>query len=121
MIDEVFLNQDECIEIAFVGDQTTDELMYTIAKTREIIDELKTHGKPALILVDVTKAGKSSPGARQKVVSAVKEVPYDRIAAYGANTFHKTVGNLIIHAVGKQAVIKHFTERTEAVKWLKET
>jgi hypothetical protein len=118
MENKVFLNQEGCVELIFAGDQTPDTITRFLVEVHTVVDTMVADGRPVRILADATHAGKSTPQTRQKIAAAVKEIPYDRIAAYGANTFHKVVGNMITRAVGKEATIKHFTARAEALQWL---
>ena len=89
---------------------------------REFIEEItklaKLGGK-VKFFIDGSEAGKSTAGARKAYVDFAKSVPEGKIAIFGVTTLLKVIATFIIRAAGTKNV-KFFTNKGEAIKWLKE-
>ena len=118
MKNEVFLNNSGLIEQIYVGDQTGQTVTQLADKTKEIIQLLLTNKKPVIILVDLSKLGKSTSDSRKAALEALKNIHYDKVALFGLNSYTKYISSFIIAASGNSSKVKLFDTKQEAKKWL---
>jgi hypothetical protein len=115
---EVFLNPSGFIEQCYIGYQTEKSTAEGIAELEKLAAKLRAQRKPVLILIDITKLGGTSLGARVAGINGMKSVKYKRAAMYGSLSTQVLVNTLAMIA-GKQDNTKAFSDRAEAIKWLK--
>ena len=66
------------------------------------------------------RAGNHHNGhARKEAVKAMKNARYDRIAVYG-NVAVQIMVNTLVLIAGKRQKIRVFSDRVEALRWLKD-
>jgi hypothetical protein len=120
---KVFYNPAGFVEIHFMDEQTPESV---IAAVRELVSwskKLNAKQQTVLILADVTEvpkidiSGKMAP-ARKVAVKAMSDAKYDRIAVYG-NVVVQILVNTLALIAGKREQIRVFSNRAEALRWLK--
>lgn len=118
-----FFNPGGFIEQHFIGNQTPDSVIDAISELVQSAKKIRSKNQDALILVDVTKVPKIDVSgrmirARQEAVKAMMNADYDRVAVYGSTALQVLVNTLILIA-GKRDKIRVFSDRLDALKWLK--
>jgi hypothetical protein len=120
---KVFYNPAGFVEIQFMEEHTPESV---IAAVRELVSwskKLNAKQQTVLILADVTEvpkidiSGKMAP-ARKVAVKAMSDAKYDRIAVYG-NVVVQILVNTLALIAGKREQIRVFSNRAEALRWLK--
>ena len=121
---ELFYNPAGFIELHYLGALTPEAISESCKKLFKKADKLITDKKPALILVDVTKINitknnhaRMAP-ARKEAVKLLAKSNYDRIAVYGSLPVQVAMNTIILIA-GKRDKVRAFSERMDALKWLK--
>jgi hypothetical protein len=107
--------EDEIVFGKFFGEQEeegAEEFIGEVAK-------LMKPGEKERLFIDGSEAGKSSAGARKAYVKFAKSVTAGKIAIFGVSTLLKVIATFIIRASGTGNV-RFFTDKEEALKWLKE-
>ena len=117
---EVILNPAGFIEQHYIGYQTEKSTNEGIYQLEILAAKLRKRRKPVLILIDITKLGGTSAGARIAGINGMKRVRYKRAAMYGPLSTQVLVNTLALIA-GKQHTTKAFGDRATAIKWLKES
>jgi hypothetical protein len=120
---KIFYNPAGFVEIHFLDEQTPDSVIGAVRELVKWSKRLNDKKQKVLVLADVTEvpkidiSGKMAP-ARQEAVKAMSSAKYDRIAVYG-NVVVQILVNTLALIAGKRHQIKVFSDRTEAVRWLK--
>jgi hypothetical protein len=118
---KVFLNKDDIIEIQIFGDQDSAAVERMGRMVDAFLTEQKKVGKPALVLDNLTEMGKVDAEARKLVVALASRLDYDRAAMLGRGGGMMRLGtNLMLRATGRGYKLRFFTDRGEAVAWLKD-
>lgn len=112
--------EDDHIQIIFEGDQTYESVQKAVEESLKYNNQLELQNKPIHTIVDLTKIGKISAGARTAATKAAKSIFYEKAAVFGVNGIKKKLIQLVIDASGKGRVTKMFDSKEEAVNWLKE-
>jgi hypothetical protein len=118
-----FYNPAGFVEIHFMNEQTSDSVISAVNELVERSKKLNAKRQKVLVLADVTDvpkidiSGKMAP-ARKQAVKAMTDAKYDRIAVYG-NVAVQILVNTLALIAGKRHQIKVFSDRAEAVRWLK--
>lgn len=120
MGNQVFLNDDNMIEIAVVGDQNAASVELMGRQIETLVTQLKAVGKPCLVLDNLLQMGKVDTEARKLVVELGKRLDFDRAAMLGQGGLLRFGANLMLRATGRAYKIRFFTDRTAAVTWLRE-
>jgi hypothetical protein len=115
---ETILNPAGFIEQSYVGYQSEKSVTEGIDTLEKLTNKLLKQGKPVLILIDITKLGGTSAKARLAGVSGMRKVSYIRAAMYGPLSSQVLVNTLALIA-GTQDKTKAFSNRTDAISWLK--
>lgn len=115
---EIFLNDKGWMEVHYIGDQTSETILKTHEEHKNVSKQHMLGEKPLKYLVDVSKLTKNDSGARKAVVFAIGDLNVEKLAVFGGGIFLKTLTNLIFTAVGKQSIMKYFSSREDAEKWL---
>jgi hypothetical protein len=119
-----FYNPSGFVEIHFMNEQTPDSVIAAVNELVKWSKKLNAKGEKVLILADVSDvpkidiSGKMAP-ARKHAVKAMADAKYERIAVYGSVPVQILVSTLALIA-GKRQQIKVFSERADAVRWLKD-
>lgn len=113
---KISVTKEGFVEVVYHGNQ--DE-----ASMRELTDTLFDVIKPVKgkvdYLIDLRDAGKSTLGARQMVVGALKKMRISRQAIFGGSKFNKVLLNFMIQAVNQGDKYRYFENRQDALAWLK--
>ena len=118
-----FYNPSGFVEMHFSGEQTPDSVIAAIAELVGWSKKLNTKKQKVLILADITGvpkidiSGKMTP-ARRAAVKAMTSAKYDRIAVYG-NVAVQILVNTLVLIAGKRKQVRVFSDRAEALRWLK--
>jgi len=120
MGNRVFLNPDNIIEIEVVGDQNSASVELMARQANILITQLKAVGKPQLVLDNLLQMGSVDPEARKLVVEVAKRMDYDRLAMLGHGGLMSFGANLMLRATGRGDRAHYFSDREEALRWLKE-
>ncbi|MBI3486317.1 STAS/SEC14 domain-containing protein [Candidatus Daviesbacteria bacterium] len=119
MVNSVFLGEDSFIYNLYFGDQNSQ----TVAECSEQIDklakELRKQHKKVLIIVDLTKMGKTHSSARKVGLEVLKNLDFDKLAIFGTDLYTKYLVNLVVLATGRLDKIQYFSNEEEARDWLK--
>lgn len=115
----VNLGEDGIIYDIMEGDQPAEAVSENNAQVASFVNKLKAEGKPALVLVDLSKVGKQDTASRVAAKEFITEIEFDRLAAFGANMLIKQLVNLVIFASGQGQRVRYFDSKDEALVWLK--
>jgi hypothetical protein len=115
------VNGQGYIEMIIAGDQSGATFQNLYEQVLPLVERLQVEGKPVLGLADLTQKGAYTPGSNKAVMRMLEEVPYAKLAIFGAEAVLKEVTELIILAMAKQDNTKLFANREEAMNWLQDT
>lgn len=104
--------------IEVVGDQTSMSVELMGRQTDLLLTELKTVGKPGLILDDLLQIGNVGADARKLVVALGERLDYDKLAMVGKGGVMKLGANLMLRATGRSYKLRYFDDRQKAISWL---
>ena len=117
-MNKIYLGEDGIINGIYAGDQTEETIKNGTEEFTKLIDEVRSEGKKAFLLVDLTSVGHQDSNARKAGVEGFLSMRYDKIAMFGGSPFLRNVANLIVKAIGRTDKVKFFKTQEEAVKWL---
>ena len=120
MGNRVFLNNDNIIEIEVVGDQNVASVEEMGRQVDMLITQLKTIGKPCLVLDNLLQIGAVDAEARKLVVELGKRLDFDRLAMLGQGGVMSFGANLMLRATGRSYKMRYFSDRDAAMRWLAE-
>lgn len=120
---ELFINPAGFVEEKFYGVQTPSSVLEGMNCLIKEARKLAASGRQTLILVDITEVPKLNTSAAMKqvhkdIVQAMREETYDRIAVYGDLATQVLVNTLTLIA-GKRRKIRVFSDRVDALRWLR--
>lgn len=120
MGNKVFINKNSIVECQVVGDQTLESINAMGQQITELLGELKRQQAPLLILDDLTHIGRVPSEGRKAVINLVKTLEYERLVMLGNSGLLRVGVNLIARATGKKdKKMRYFTNRSQAIDWLK--
>lgn len=120
---KTFYNPAGFVEIHFLDEQTPDSVIKAVKELVQWSKKLNAKQQKVLILADVSQvpkidiSGRMAP-ARKEAVKAMSSAKYERIAVYG-NVVVQILVNTLALIAGKRQEIRVFSDRSEAVRWLK--
>jgi len=117
---KVELRGDFIVEVHVVGTQNAASVDLMGREISTMLTNLRAHGRPALVLDDVTRIGAVDDAGRRLVVDLGKRLDYDRLAMVGMSGLLKLGANLMLRAIGRADKIRYFDDREKAIAWLKE-
>ena len=114
------LRDDGLLWVEFVGDVSEKEMEDYIAEYTQYLEKA-TPEQPLHFLVDSSKVGKLSSGARKALVQGfrVSDPRIGNTAMFGANRYARVLTSFILKAVGRND-IRMFDSAEDALAWLKE-
>ena len=115
---KVYLSEDGFIRADYVGKQNVERVTQTQKEINDFVEKMRKEGKPALVLVDISKVTGQDSGARKAGFEGMSKFRYDKIALFGAGIFLKNVVNFVAKASGKSSKIRLFRIEKEASEWL---
>jgi len=118
MANSIFYNPAGYIDVTIEGDQTYMSFENLLPDATDLLEKLKTEGKPRLGLVDVSKQGAFSVGSNRSAMETLESLDYERLAIFGAGRILGEVIKAIILAMDKGSNTKIFNDRESAVEWL---
>lgn len=119
MVNKVFVDQDELLQILVVGPQTRESVREMGEKLGFYSQQFRAEGRPVLILDDLRKMGRTTSEARAEVARLARALDFDRCAMLGDGSWPMRYGtNLMLRAIGRHNV-RYFSNLESAHKWLK--
>lgn len=118
---DTLINPAGFIEQCYIGLVKIQAVSKAIKELAKLVEEQKTQKKPALILIDTSLAATSlffNTQAHNAAIKGIKTIPLDKAAIYGPLLTQVTVNTLAMIA-GKKGKICGFTDRQEAIRWLR--
>lgn len=91
-----------------------------MAQTRELIEEVRRTGQPAMLLLDISEVTSQDSGSRT-AAKEIREFKLDKIAVYGGNRLLRMVGQYILRSGGMSDYGKVFATRFQAMRWLQQS
>lgn len=116
---KVYLDDQQIIVIEVVGDQDVTSVEQMGRHTDTLITELRSTGKPALVLDNLLQMGNVGTEARNLVVELGRQLDYDKLAMLGKGGLMRFGTNLMLRATGRYSKAHYFDDETAARKWLK--
>lgn len=117
-INQIFINAKNLVEAKYQGDQTEEDIASTYKQQLVLADQIARKGLPRNFLIDVSSLGKTTADSRKRAVEYIDKLEVNKLAVFGGNTFNRHLVNLILRAIGKTHLMKYFSSREEAEKWL---
>lgn len=116
----VTLLDNGIVEVNCCGAQDAETLSTLVHESQALIAEVRRNKLPILILVRIQGMRSVNVSVRRLAANALKKMPYNKVAIYGASRFLEKTLDLIIRAVDKEDKIRVFPGRQEALLWLNE-
>jgi hypothetical protein len=118
MVNKVYLDGQGVLQIWVVGDQTEETVREMGEKLGYFVEQLRSEGRPVLLLDNLIKMGRTTSEARREVAKIAKALDYDRAVMVGGGSFAMRVGtNLMLRAIGRSNM-RYFGGMESAIKWL---
>lgn len=105
------------IRNVYQGDQNYRTLQAVAEQTLALADKIRQSQRPVLILVDITKIGRTGQGTQQASREIFARLKYDRLAIFGGKPYMAA----LIKAISSMLTlsnIKHFETAQQAEAWL---
>jgi len=115
---QVFINDQDIIEIHVVGDQTVESVQAMGDKAFEFARAQRSTGKRPVILDNLLEMGAVPKEARKLVIDLVKSGEYDKLAMLGSDTLLRFGANLMLQATGRGTHVRYFDDHEKCVAWL---
>lgn len=103
---------------AYIGDQNGDTIRKLWKTMDKLVKELREKKKPVLILVDLSKLGKTHLSARKIEVEFIRSLDFDKAAIFGDTLFTRALAKVILAASGMSFKIGFFNTQAEGQRWL---
>lgn len=117
----IAVNDHGIVDVAFIGPQTEQTVNDALTALQPYLDELRFRNQPILILIDNGRMNRATIAANQRVLKAIKELPYRKMAGINANPIIRLIVNAIIATAGVGQRVKLFESRLAAEDWLLKT
>lgn len=121
MENEVFINSKGFIEVRVCNVLTIPVAVTIGYKVLQLSSQLEKNNLPTIILLDSSCVKSWSPDANKMVEIILKNIEMKKVATFGANDAVKAAHHKIISNTHKEDVIKVFSTRESAEKWLMES
>lgn len=108
---------DGILELTQKGFQTKESIVQFQAKIDDLTANMHAENKKVLILVDVSGVTGQEPEVLAMARERLKG-KFDALALVGTTSTVQMIINWLLHAIGDDARIRSFNDRTEATKWL---
>lgn len=115
----VFLSQEDILEVEVVGDQNAASVELMGRDMSVLLTRMRVRGKRALVLDTLFEIGAVDTAGRKLVVELGKHLDYDKLAMVGKGGVLRLGANLMLRAIGRGEKIHYFSDREEALAWLK--
>lgn len=116
---KVFINDDDILEMEYVGDISEEENMTMIKLSYELITKLIDTGKKPLVLINMTQSNNFNPPAIN--TQAMHDSEAFKMAGYGINNQEDLkTAKAVVEKAGAENQVKIFDDRISALGWLKE-
>lgn len=111
--------QDGIIYITFQGDQTYNTVNELESYMQEAAKKLQELGRPILVLGDTTGMTHQDSGSRKAGSEMMSHINLSKYALVITSTYLRVISKLIAKATGLEKKVKHFSNREDAITWLK--
>ncbi|MDB5179329.1 MAG: hypothetical protein JWN01_1272 [Patescibacteria group bacterium] len=102
MINKVYLDNDGLLQIWVIGDQTAESVREMGEKASIYSAQLRSQGRPVLVLDNLIKMGGTTSGARKEVARIARTLDFDRAVMVGDSSALMRYGtNLMLRAIGR--------------------
>lgn len=118
--DDVFLNKDGFIELAYHGPHTESDVLEVSERMVVLGDKHYPKDKKITYILNTTDLGKTDSKARKAAVESIPKLRIKKLGVFGGDVVTRAVVNFIVTAIGRNDLIRYFRSREEAEKWLKE-
>ena len=116
--DTVTIHPDGYLDVKVNGDQTYLTYDQLHKDLKPLIEELNAQKRPILGLVDFTNIGNFAPNTVKAGFEILSDIPYTKVAFFGANLALKELLDGIVLAIGRADTTKTFDSKDGALKWL---
>jgi len=118
MYNKVYVDADGLLQVWVIGDQTAPSVVEMGEKLQFYTAELRSAGRPVLVLDNLLKMGHTTSDARREVARIAKTLDMDRGAMVGGGSRAMRYGtNLMLRAIGR-GNLRYFANEESARKWL---
>jgi hypothetical protein len=115
---KVYVDDEGLLHIWVIGDQTADSVREIGEKLRFYSAELRSEGRPVLVLDNLLQMGRTTSEARGEVARIARSLDMDRGAMVGGSSRTMRLGtNLMLRAIGRHN-LRYFANLESAHKWL---
>ena len=114
----VNLSPEGYLEIKLSGNLSGATIEELERQIKPIVDQLQRQQKRIFSLVDLSAAGSYNPASNKAAMNLMENIPYEKVAMFGANFALREVIKLITAAMGKTENTRVFDKREEALAWL---
>ena len=118
MAHRAFINSQGFIEQVYVGEMTEKSVREIMDESHKYAKQFQKRGEPILVLSDLSKMSKATPGGRKQGLRGITRLPYEKVAIVTKGVYHKTLANFVVLASGETKKVKVFGSRDEASSWL---
>jgi hypothetical protein len=113
---KIYLGEDNIVHITILGDVDEETEIGINAACYKLMEMVE--GKmPALI--DLNRAGKTSPGARKRHKEITEHEKTGKVALFGLHPVARVIASFTM-GLSKNQDMRFFKTREEALAWLKE-
>ncbi len=109
---------NDMIYVEKVGDQTGDSMRALFDEIFKIGLDLRTEGKPVLVLSNATNEGKTNIEGRKVGAEIGKTWDFDKSATYGSSLFLHKMRDMMVEATQLDQKVGNFETRQQAEAWL---
>jgi UDP-N-acetylmuramyl pentapeptide synthase len=115
---QVFVNDQDIIEIQAVGDQTTASIQAMGDRAHELALEHVKAGKRVIFLDDLLRLGTVPEEARDLVADLVKAGEFEKFAMLGTGEELRAEAEELLQETGRGSHVKYFEDREACITWL---
>jgi len=113
----------QLVDNEYISVELDNNLNLEAAKnvTQQVIQfghQLSVSGKKIKILCNISGSTNVDQGTRNYISEVMKELPYDKIGAYGQKSLMKNIANLTLMATGVYEKARMFNSKDEALLWI---
>lgn len=120
MPNRAFIDANDFIEVVLEGDQTAETIADSVRQAKVCAKKLSLAKKPINMLFDFGAIGKTTLDARRRSVKAMGEIPYHKMAGINASPLIAFISNSVALVTGNAYRTRHFKDRAQAERWLRE-
>ena len=115
---QVIINEEFIISVMLEGIQTVNILEATFQAIDEILEDLRAHKRPKLILLFIAPTLRSDISSRIYGIRWARRAVFDRLAIYSTLSSHVADANWILKIGGLTTRMRVFDDAQSAILWL---